>query len=352
MSVGLQAGSSAERRRTATKGEREAMMKSLAGLLIVLGILTACAETKEIKQGAELTAPRERAVGYKVGAPYKIKGKWYYPKEDFAYSETGIASWYGSYFHGRATANGEIYNMNDLTAAHKTLQMPSMVRITNLENGRSLNLRVNDRGPFVEGRIIDVSRRASQLLGFHDQGIAKVKVEILANESRVMAGLAPPQSAKPTTAAPAVKSKGGTYATAAVAPVPVGRSTVQASADRPQEPRVLPRLEAARSTPPRARNTLAPSGPITGSTQQMRPVESVGMRDIYVQAGAFSHVDKAETARAQLRNVGPVTISAVQRDGRDLFRVRVGPLASEDEADRLLAAVVRAGFSTSQVVHE
>src|SRR5882672_1868927 len=104
--------------------------------------------------------------GYKVGKPYLIDGVWYYPAVDHNYAETGIASWYGPDFHGLATANGETYDMNALTAAHRTLPMPSMVRVTNLDNGRQIALRVNDRGPFVNNRIIDVSRRAAQLLGF------------------------------------------------------------------------------------------------------------------------------------------------------------------------------------------
>ncbi len=125
--------------------------------------------------------------GYKVGKPYQIKGVWYYPQVDYDYVEEGIASWYGPGFHGKATANGEIYDMNDLTAAHRTLPMPSIVRVTNLENGRSLKLKVNDRGPFARERIIDVSRRASQLLGFHMQGTTPVRVEIVEDESRQLA---------------------------------------------------------------------------------------------------------------------------------------------------------------------
>jgi rare lipoprotein A len=95
---------------------------------------------------------------YKVGKPYQVDGIWYYPKEDPSYDETGIASWYGKQFHGRYTANGEVFDLNGLTAAHHTLPMPSIVQVTNLENGRSLTLRVNDRGPFAGARIIDVSR--------------------------------------------------------------------------------------------------------------------------------------------------------------------------------------------------
>lgn len=87
----------------------------------------------------------------KIGKPYKIGGNWYYPKEDPNYDQTGYASWYGPNFHGRPTANGERFDMNELSAAHKTLPMPSHVLVTNLDNGRSLRLRVNDRGPFAKG---------------------------------------------------------------------------------------------------------------------------------------------------------------------------------------------------------
>lgn len=123
---------------------------------------------------------------YKVGNPYKIKGKWYYPKEDYNYSEIGIASWYGKDFHAKKTANGEKYDMNSLSAAHRTLPLPSIVKVTNLQNGRSLVLRVNDRGPYAQNRIIDVSKRAASLLGFQTQGTTKVKVEILENESKAL----------------------------------------------------------------------------------------------------------------------------------------------------------------------
>jgi rare lipoprotein A len=334
------------------------MMKPLLGVLIILGVLTACAETKVVKQGSEVIPKGERAVGYKVGAPYQIKGKWYYPKEDFGYVETGIASWYGAYFNGRLTANGEIYDMNDLTAAHKTLQMPSMVRVTNLENGRSLKLRVNDRGPFVDGRIIDVSRRASQLLGFHDQGLTKVKVEILPDESKVLAGLAPGQAPRATAAGISPQPQGRALATEERGAPPESRSPVQTVAYRVAETAPLRHDSRGASSLPAGSAGAPSSSGTAGGNHDVMPAkivgvkESKGLKDIYVQAGAFSRVDNAETARARLRDVGPVTISAVQRDGHDLFRVRVGPLASEDEADRLLAAVVRAGFSTSRVVHE
>lgn len=123
---------------------------------------------------------------YKIGNPYTILGKTYYPHVDEDYVETGMASWYGSDFHNKKTSNGETYNMNDFTAAHRTLPMPSMVRVTNLENGRSIKVRINDRGPFVKNRIIDVSKRVAEELNFHKQGVTKVRVEYLKEDTDKM----------------------------------------------------------------------------------------------------------------------------------------------------------------------
>src|SRR3984957_18321542 len=125
-----------------------------------------------------VTVPPNAGI-YKVGQPYQIEGTWYYPREQPDYDETGIASWYGPTFHGKHTANGETFDSGALTAAHRTLPMPVNVRVTNLDNGRSIVLRVNDRGPYARGRIIDVSARAAQLLGYDVIGTARVRVQIM-----------------------------------------------------------------------------------------------------------------------------------------------------------------------------
>ncbi|ODT69802.1 MAG: hypothetical protein ABS75_15285 [Pelagibacterium sp. SCN 63-23] len=114
---------------------------------------------------------------YQVGKPYTVRGKTYVPQHDPSYSAAGTASWYGSDFHGRRTANGEIFSANAITAAHPTLPLPSYVRVTNQDNGRSLVVRVNDRGPYVSGRIIDLSHRAASMLGYVGKGSANVQVE-------------------------------------------------------------------------------------------------------------------------------------------------------------------------------
>src|SRR5438132_6479172 len=117
---------------------------------------------------------------YRVGKPYVVAGRVYVPEEDVNYHEEGLASWYGDDFHGRQTANGEVFDMDSLSAAHPTLPMPSYARVTNLSNGKSLIVRVNDRGPYHGDRLIDVSNRAAELLEFKGNGVARVRVEYVA----------------------------------------------------------------------------------------------------------------------------------------------------------------------------
>lgn len=120
---------------------------------------------------------------FKVGNPYEIFGVNYIPQNYEDYEEIGTASWYGDDFHGKATANGETYNMGSMTAAHPTLPLPSLVRVTNLRNNKSVVVRVNDRGPFAKNRVIDVSEKAATLLEFKGQGTTEVKVELLRNDT-------------------------------------------------------------------------------------------------------------------------------------------------------------------------
>ena len=117
---------------------------------------------------------------YRVGKPYTVGGRVYVPEEDVNYREEGLASWYGDDFHGRQTANGEVFDMDSLTAAHPTLPMPCYARVTNLSNGKSLIVRVNDRGPYHGNRLIDVSNKAAELLEFKGNGVARVRVEYVA----------------------------------------------------------------------------------------------------------------------------------------------------------------------------
>ena len=127
---------------------------------------------------------------YKVGSPYTVKGVTYYPHVDYAYDSVGMASWYGSEFQDRYTANGEVFDPGQLTAAHTTLPLPSIVEVTNLQTNRAICVRVNDRGPFARGRIIDLSHRAAELLGFAGHGSALVRVRVLKEPSLYAAAAA------------------------------------------------------------------------------------------------------------------------------------------------------------------
>lgn len=279
---------------------------------------------------------------YKVGNPYQIASAWYYPKVDYDYDETGIASWYGPGFHGKSTANGETFDQNALTAAHRTLPMPSMVRVTNLDNGRAIKVRINDRGPFKNGRIIDLSRRAADLLGFRRQGTAKVRVEIVEEESRALAAaaLTEDSAANAPDAAPRIPVSVEALVEDANGRVPATRPNTPAAR---QTALALPRADgddAAR--PPLV--VPEPDGIVTRV-----PVTS---REIYVQAGSFYQVANATKLRAQLIKLGKAKIAQAVVDDRRYFRVRFGPMGSVADADRLLAQLIDNGHNDARVVVE
>jgi rare lipoprotein A len=165
----------------------------LSRIMIVTALvatLCACSASKSPHTADETQqlSPRVIRVGdpvpkgggvWKLGEPYLAGGKWYIPVNDQSYDRVGLASWYGDFFHGRRTANGEIYDMNALSGAHPTLPLPTYVMVTNLANNRTVVVRINDRGPYHEGRIIDLSHRAAQELGFYGHGTAAVRVRYL-----------------------------------------------------------------------------------------------------------------------------------------------------------------------------
>jgi rare lipoprotein A len=162
-----------------------ASLSACAGQRATTSVSTAADPSVDPKYGVS-ASPRVVSLGepvprgggtYRVGRPYTIAGITYVPEENPRYRAEGIASWYGEDFHGRRTANGEIYDMTALSAAHTTLPMPSYVRVTNLENARSIVVRVNDRGPFHDNRLIDLSARTADVLGFKGKGLARVRVE-------------------------------------------------------------------------------------------------------------------------------------------------------------------------------
>lgn len=347
-------------------------------LSLVLALaLSACAETNFILHTAKKMRDGPAGGVYKIGEPYQVNGVWYTPVEDYGYDETGIASWYGADFHGKATANGETYDMNEVTAAHKTLPLPSLARVTNLENGRSLIVRVNDRGPFVAGRIIDLSRRSAQLLGLEGKGTGRVRVQILPEESREIAqrliergavanarAMPGPEAVKDKTLTVAQLPK-AVVAQEELAPPPGAKIAPE---NKDPAASSAPDSLNRRPAPPGARLALHPKPTASRAVTTDVPLKEASARSpakatvgtltqgaakatrIFVQAGAFGNFDNAHKTSARLADLGPVAVSPVLVNGRDVFRVRLGPIASVEEADRFLDRVIRSGYPQARVV--
>jgi rare lipoprotein A len=310
-------------------------------LLLFCALATAlagCTESKVlVDQAKVITNPGPaKPTPYKIGKPYQVGGIWYYPKADYEYNETGIASWYGPGFDGKRTANGEIFDTNGLTAAHKTLPMPSMVRVTNLENGRSISVRVNDRGPCSPGRGIDLSRRGAQLLGFIEKGTARVRVEIMAEDSQILAAAASKQGGDnlppPPKAAPAGDVTASGLEPIAGSKVSPGTNQAQAGAT----PTASAQQSGGQMVLPQ------PDGKVT----QL----AVKPTSIYIQAGAFLRQANANQLTGQLKKFGPVRVSPVNVGAQRYYRVRVGPIASIQQADETLKRMISGGHPESRIV--
>lgn len=248
---------------------------------------------------------------YKIGNPYLIDGVSYYPHEDYTYSEIGMASWYGPDFHGGTTSNGEIFDETKLTAAHRTLPMPSLVRVTNLENGISANIKVNDRGPYARDRILDLSSAAADVLGIKQKGTARVKVEILPEESKVLKDLA-------------IASQNTD-----IYPANVEYPTTQPQ----QEPTPAPTIIEMEPVEPQ---TTMPSSAVNG--------------DYFVQVAAYYTYDKAEAMKDKLSHLGTVKIFKAVSNGNTLYKVRLGEFKTKEEAERVQRLVINAGISDARII--
>lgn len=324
---------------------------ALAGLLLI----GACATPRQAAN------PHPR---YKVGKAYKVDGRWYHPREDPDYQAVGMASWYGRDFHGRLTANGEIFDMNRLSAAHKTLPLPSMVEVKNLENGRKIIVRVNDRGPFAKNRVIDLSREAARRLGFERQGTARVRVRYLrpaplhaqaptdaphriASAARVIAPASPsddPSVADRAEKAEAIMENASELLTAienAPALTPGAEAFVVAEAESEAEGPVL--IPAAAIATPEPDDTI-----IIDIT---KAPESAVQTLYIIRVAALSRLDNIEALKAQLAPAGPLRLSRVEADdGRVFYRVTMGPFASIETAAESLEQVRAAGYDDASMV--
>jgi rare lipoprotein A len=284
-------------------------------------------EGGEVEETVVMTGDVDTATPgtYKIGSPYKIDGVWYYPHEDYDYSEIGIASWYGDPFHGGPTSNGEIFNKHGLSAAHRTLPLPSVVKVTNMENGKSVILRVNDRGPFARDRILDVSERAAEILDFKQKGSTQVKVEIMEEESKRLKELAMAGSIPPVEAVALSETEVSGGAPALLLEEDV---TDVSSGDL---------LEDEMNIAPPSQN----SDDYTG-----------GAGDYYVQIAAFSARTNAENLRDKVSSIGPSVVKSAYVNGVNMYRVRLGGFSSEAKARNYLSKVKDAGYYNARVVKE
>ena len=298
---------------------------------------------------------------YQVGKPYQIAGLWYTPREDPGYDRIGSASWYGELFHGRRTANGEIYDMDRLSAAHPTLPLPVYARVTNLNNGRSIVVRVNDRGPYARDRVIDLSRRSAELLGFRNHGTATVRVRYLRRaplngddsyERRYLASQSWVQFAAKG------KSSKGRDAPVAVSSV---ADTGTLPAENPKNlafPRkeAAPKGEAAAPTDPalpgwRATTRVAELPPPQATGSIPRSAKTKAQADgLVIQAGTFKNKENADRARTALSAIAPVDVTPIMVSGDVYFRVRVGPFSNLSGAEAALAKVTKAGYRGAKMV--
>jgi|DewCreStandDraft_4_1066084.scaffolds.fasta_scaffold00150_11 rare lipoprotein A len=287
---------------------------------------------------------------YKLGGPYRINGRLYVPEYDPSYDRVGIASWYGDEFHGKPTANGELFDKDRISAAHPTLPLPSRVRVTNLENGRSIELRVNDRGPFVGDRLIDLSQAAAKELGFAEQGLARVRVQFLAlDEAR---GTPPEPTVRLGRAEPARTDPGRTEP---ARPEPVrsepGPGTLaRAQPTAPPAPRATaaPERATAWSTP---RRELSASGAVRLASFDPEPAAApCSLGPHWVQVGAFTEEARWRAAVRTLAALESPRTEPVLINGRPALRVRLGPAEDRLEAQALAERARRLGFTDAVVL--
>jgi rare lipoprotein A len=289
-------------------------------LLAPLAVVAACAPA---------APPQPR---YLVGAPYQLGGVWSYPREDFGLLQTGLGSVAADTRDGRRTANGEVYDPQALTAAHRTLQLPAILRVTNLETGLELEVRVNDRGPANPGRLVELSRRAAELIGLRPGGAAQLRIAVVPEASQALAAGLPneetPRLAVAVAPVAAVQRE-------ELAPPPGA-----AQAARVREARALPGAAAA----PATAGPAAAVPPARLPERVTRVAAQPGR--LYVEAATFGRRDLAQQQAARIGG----GVEAIGPRGRQSFRVRIGPLSSVADADRALERTLRAGVSEARIL--
>ncbi len=275
----------------------------------------------------------------KVGRPYQVNGRWYTPSEQPDYDEVGTASWYGNVFQGKPTATGEVFDMYQISAAHKTLPLPSMVEVTNLDNGRKLMVRVNDRGPFVDGRIIDLSRGAADQLGVLRPGLARVRVRYVgpapAERQTILASTNPPPPSPVTI------------------PRDYARAGPAAAAPAEPKPREYARVAPQSPPPPIPAQTAAPQ--LAAYSVENDPVAAfqapapIAPASWAVQAGTYPELNGAEQAARRLTTAGAPQIRLTRDGGETVYQVVI-TAPDQAAAAAVQTQVVAKGFPAARIL--
>lgn len=322
-------------------------------IAISTAFLTACGSMpKDTSSSAYYDSQERRHEKQKVGKPYQIKGNWYKPKYSETYQETGIASWYGDYFHGKKTANGEVFNMNKISAAHKTLPLPSYVVVTNLDNGKKLYVRVNDRGPFADNRIIDLSKAAAYKLGFKNKGLARVRVTQVSPPKNVV--LVSPSGKK---------TIGNGYKNNQTKEVEIAQSFNKTGKDSGNNTLPLynnnmfqnkinkPKQDSITT----AINIAPQDNIISGIIKEYKSSHKYGLAGVNsnittlqtpykIKVGVFGNPDNINRLKQTLVPYGNVSISPYYKGERQYSAVSIGPYASLDQAKQMAKSLEKIGI--------
>ncbi len=292
--------------------------------VIILFLIQGCTSSIEVAAnlGKKYLIPKEEQKRiqrpiYKIGKKYNVGGKYYYPKKDLYYNKTGIASWYGPKFHGKLTANGEIYNQFALTAAHKTLPLPSAVKVTNLKNNKSIVLRINDRGPFVNDRIIDLSSKAADILDLKREGTGLVRVQILKEKSLYLEKLA----------------KQGSFPEIA-----------------DLKKTALPKITVPNKVAVKikdSKNQKIISKKINYNFKNLNKEYK-----IYIKLASFSSNKNAEKMKKKVHYIDKVKIYKIYKINKILYQVKAGPFSSVEKVDQLHSLLLQKGMQGAKIIIE
>ncbi len=285
-------------------------------LLLFVGLahLVGCTSAPECPPAVECYGTCTPAPKRATSKPYQINGIWYHPQPHYEYEEEGIASYYGGtdIFHGRPTATGDRFDMNEVSAAHKTVPLPCIAEVTNLENGRQIQLKINDRGPFVEGRIIDVSRRTAQLLGFDRKGTARVRVRTLVPESLALNGL--------------------------------NSSQVEYVQNTQAPPDNFPKVPDS---------FFEDAGDVVAQVINESPAlmaNASSSSGIFVDVGEYDHHHEAHALSQMINGFDQLPVEPVKTTRVKPYAVRLGPIASMSQANQILDQLMQAGHVMSRII--